>query len=144
MEELIRQLAELYRQELAKHKASGNAYNSFNYSFEFSGTQFNITYNLVDYWKFIELGRKPGKMPPVSDIEKWIQVKHIVPNASKGKVPTTRQLAYVISKSIGKNGTKGTNALMNSLHSEEAQIIIKNIEEELYKELTKEIDNEIS
>lgn len=44
-------------------------------------------------------------MPPISAIQKWIEVKPVIPRPNaNGKLPTTRQLAYIIAKSIGANG----------------------------------------
>jgi hypothetical protein len=56
-------------------------------------------------------------MPPISAIEKWIEVKPIIPDSRIGKVPTTKQLAFLIARSSGEKGTKGTHALDNTIRS---------------------------
>lgn len=60
----------------------------------------------ADYWKYVEKGRRPGKFPPVSKIEKWIEVKPVRPKPMNGKMPTTKQLAFLIARSIAANGIK--------------------------------------
>lgn len=59
-----------------------------------------------DYWKYVENGRRPGKFPPIDKIEKWIKVKPVKPIAVNGRTPSTRQLAFLIARSIATNGIK--------------------------------------
>ena len=114
--DLIESLAERYRANLAPHKASGES-SKFTYDFRIEDDIFTVSFDLVDYWWYVENGRGPGKMPPISDIEEWIDVKPIVRDSRNGKVPTTKQLAYVIARSIGEKGTKGTHALDKTIQS---------------------------
>lgn len=53
-------------------------------------------------------GRAAGKMPPISAIEKWIQLKGITPIEAKMKTST---LAYLIARKIAKEGTNPENHL---------------------------------
>jgi hypothetical protein len=55
----------------------------------------------ANYAYFVEYGRKAGKMPPVSMIMQWLYKKHIASDQKKIK-----SMAFAISKSIAKNGTK--------------------------------------
>jgi len=48
------------------------------------------------YGKFVDEGRKPGKMPPIEDIKKWTRLKGIPESA-----------AFPIAKKIGEKGYKG-------------------------------------
>ena len=114
--DLIESLAERYRANLAPHKASGES-SKFTYDFRIEDDVFIVSFDLVDYWWYVENGRGPGKMPPISAIEEWIEVKQIVRDSRNGKVPTTKQLAYVIARSIGEQGTKGTHALDKTIQS---------------------------
>ena len=114
--DLIESLAERYRANLAPHKASGDS-SKFTYDFRIEDDVFIVSFDLVDYWWYIENGRGPGKMPPISAIEKWIEVKPIIPDSINGKVPTTKQLAYMIARSIGEKGTSGTHALDKTIQS---------------------------
>ena len=97
---------------------SGKLYNSIKkVSVKNSKENFILTLNLEDYWKYIEEGRKAGKqpnrkkMPPITEIRKWIGKKNIIPRPIKLKSgkefsPTKNTLAFLISRSILNNGFK--------------------------------------
>lgn len=97
---------------------SGKLYNSIKkVSVKNSKGNFMLTLNLEEYWKYIEEGRKAGKqpnrkkMPPITEIRKWIDKKNIIPRPIKLKSgkefsPTRNTLAFLISRSILKNGFK--------------------------------------
>ena len=64
--------------------------------------------HLAPQWKNVETGRKPGlKPPPVSVIQKWVEDRRIKPKDNISK----KSLAYLISRSIGRNGIPATNML---------------------------------
>lgn len=55
----------------------------------------------VEYAQYVFEGRAPaGKLPPVEKLTDWIRVKHIPLN----KVKSPEKLAWVIAKSIAKEG----------------------------------------
>ena len=97
---------------------SGKLYNSIKkVSVKNIKGNFMLTLNLEDYWKYIEEGRKAGKqpnrkkMPPITEIRKWIDKKNIIPRpirlkSGKEFSPTKNTLAFLISRSILKNGFK--------------------------------------
>lgn len=67
-------------------------------------------------------------MPPVSAIEKWIEVRRILPKpmtlkSGKQVVPSVKSLAYVIARSIGKKGIKPRPFMSKSI--EEATELFK-------------------
>lgn len=76
-----------------------------------------VIFDLPAYWKYIELGRGPGKFPPPPAIQDWIQKRNILPVARNGITPTTDQLAYLIGRKISKEGTEGKHALEKTLTS---------------------------
>lgn len=88
--------------------ASGNLIQSMEIdNIEINDRMMSVTLSLADYWYYVENGRKAGKMPPISAIEKWIEVKPVIPKVMKNrKIPTVRQQAFAIARSIGKKGTK--------------------------------------
>lgn len=53
------------------------------------------------YAEVLEVGRKPGKMPPVDVIKEWIQIKQIPPPQGV----SLDQFAFMIARKIGKKGT---------------------------------------
>ena len=116
--------------------ASGTLVNSFSYTFGIDDDgRYWVDVELEDYWKYVNDGRKAGKMPPVEKIKEWILVKPVKPypytytpsvkslafliqrsiKQKKGIQPQPRQvypsvdsLAYLIARKIGREGTKGT------------------------------------
>lgn len=91
------------------------------------GTAYEVTITLQDYWKYIEGGQKgtesspagavyAAHMPPPSVIQKWIEVKPILPRprmlkSGKTKIPSPRSLSYAIAKSIERKGIEPFPAL---------------------------------
>jgi hypothetical protein len=58
---------------------------------------------------FIEKGRRAGaKPPPISPIEEWIKAKNIQFQDKRGRNLSTKSMAFIISRSIGKKGIKPT------------------------------------
>ena len=70
-----------------------------------------------DYTEYLKNGRKPGKMPPIAAIEKWVQVKL----GLRGKQAISA--AFAIAKKIAKEGTdyykQGGTELLAELESQE-------------------------
>ena len=98
-----------YREKI-KEYASGKLYNTINFEITKGSSNYIVTINLEEYWKNISYGRKPGsRMPPIEAIKNWIEYKKILPRpiqlkSGKTVLPSTEQLAFVIARSIGKNG----------------------------------------
>jgi len=73
-----------------------------------------LGFEAADYFRFVEEGRKPGKMPPISAIAKWIKIKPIrLRNLNTGqfikKTDTNiNSVAYLIARKIGAFGVKPT------------------------------------
>jgi len=59
---------------------------------------YSLSFSYLFYGKFVDKGRKPGKMPPIDDIRDWCRIKGIPQSA-----------AYPIAKKIGDKGYKGIN-----------------------------------
>lgn len=125
--ELANELLNQYKENIEKsgHSASGELVDTAKATVEYNGQCFTVYFNLQDYWKNLEYGTKPH-FPPLDKLEEWIRVKRLVPRSYNGKVPTTRQLAYVIGRKISQVGTPATNLLTKTL--EESQVIDKMVE----------------
>ena len=100
-----------YKSQLeAEQMNNGELYRTISYSVSTGNSGWVISVSLADYWKYIENGRRAGaKMPPVSAIENWINVKQIVPHSmtlksGKTVIPTIPQLSFLIARSIGQRG----------------------------------------
>ena len=97
------------------HYASGNLAMNQNHYFIFDGRYYKIYLQLEDYWKYLEYGTKPH-FPPVEKIAEWIRIKPVLPRPNaKGKLPTQKQLAFMIARSISIKGTKPTHTLQQTI-----------------------------
>jgi len=80
--------------------ASGTLVNSFSYTFGIDDDgRYWVDVELEDYWKYVNDGRKPGKMPPVEKIKEWILVKPVKPYPYT-YTPSVKSLAFLIQRSI--------------------------------------------
>lgn len=134
-------LVEEYKDRLITENvnASDELYNSVRYMVEQGNNKFEVKLELAHYWKYVENGRKAGKWPPISAIEKWIEIKPIIPRPMKnGKLPTTQQLAFLISRKIGLEGIKPRPLLQQTI-DEVWDIMNEYIAEAFAKDLEKEI-----
>ena len=108
--------ANAYKAELIAEgkRATGDLIRSVSGEVVIENDVYSAVLNVADYYKYVEWGRKKGgKMPPISAILKWVQVKPVIarPNTLTGLVPTQEQLAFAIAKSIQQNGIEPTYAL---------------------------------
>ena len=95
---LVQQLLEQYKGSLARNKinASGNLSNTAKAYSKVEGSslgkyEYQIIFDLADYWYYTNYGRKAGKRPPISVIEKWIADKGITPHPrANGNIPSTK------------------------------------------------------
>lgn len=127
--EFVDLFSDLYREQLADRNSSGKL-SMFKTKIKVQDNHFLIQFDLPEYWKYVEYGTKPH-FPPISAIEGWIQVKPIIPDSRTGKVPTTRQLAFMIARSISKNGTKAYHPLEKALNQPQASILVEQIKDEI-------------
>ena len=117
--------------------ATGNLQN-VDFDVEINNGTYTISLILQDYWKFVENGRLPGSFPNIGKLQEWIQIKQILPRPmANGKLPTEKQLVYIIGNSIKENGIPAKPALANTLRKNENQL--NKIKEAVGKSLDKEI-----
>lgn len=112
IDEFGRLIVDNYKAELeACGYQDGQLYRTLSYSVSTGTGGWVISVSLENYWKYIESGRRPGKMPPLDVIEKWIKVKQILPRpltlkSGKSVVPTIPQLSFLIARKIGRDGIR--------------------------------------
>lgn len=111
-------LQEAYKSKVGgeEHSASGKLQRSVEWRIDHSGRHYIISLELEYYWRFLEDGRAPGKYPPVSKIREWVRVKPVVPRRDKnGRLPSIKQLAFLIARKIAEIGIEPTHILQRTI-----------------------------
>lgn len=131
---------ELYKSKLTEDdaRASGELINSVNYILNFNTKSFEVSLSLVDYWKYVENGRRAGKFPPPDKIKRWIEIKPVLPRPYNGKLPTIDQLTYLICRKIKLDGIQPRPLLKETLEE-----INKEYEDKISEALTQDLENEL-
>ncbi len=125
LQDLAKDIAEGYKDELERNDhftTMRTLLNSIRTQVVVGDSYFEITMTLMDYWKYLEEGirgdrnpnspyRNPGwKAYPF--ISQWIEIKPVIPRPdAKGRIPSPKSLAYLITRSIVTHGTRGTHDL---------------------------------
>lgn len=135
--EFVDLFADLYREQLTDHNSSGKL-SMFKTKIKVQNNHFLLQFELPKYWEYLENGTKPH-FPPVNKIEEWIRIKPIIPDSRNGKVPTTKQLAFMIARSISQKGTKGYHPLEKALNQPQASILVEQIKEELATQIKQKL-----
>ena len=114
-----------YRSQLDSYKknATKTLYNDFTTFVKAEGSTLTLYGSLPFYWKYLEygtrskIGNPKGKLPPVNVIEEWIKVKPVtaIKPLKSGKMPSIRQLAWMIARHIQENGTRPYYFLTKSM-----------------------------
>lgn len=138
---IVNQIVTLYRKELQDKgiNASSALSNSASAIVDLNGTTLTVSLQLEDYWKYVEYGRGPGKMPPVDKIADWIKIKPVIPNPINGKVPDTKQLAFLIARKIGREGIEARKPLTNIVHSTEFDAVISEVKSEITRQMIEQL-----
>ena len=127
LESIGYEIAESYRRKIEKKDAmvhkQPSPLHDFTWQVGNAGDVWLLTFNLPKEWAYVESGRKPGKFPPPDAIRKWITVKPLVPRAGKnGRVPTIRQMAFLIGRKIAEQGIKPRPILSTTLQDDQALV----------------------
>lgn len=94
-------------------KKTGNLYNSITVSFDPQSDQIKVV--MLNYWKYVNDGRKPGKYVPIKPLMNWIKVKGMNRDP-KGRFKkfSVKGTAFAISTTIKKFGIRPTNFYDNA------------------------------
>lgn len=135
---IAKQLLSDYKAAIATHNASGNLLSSLTAKVNFDDTKYEIVIEGADYGKYLEEGTKPH-FPPIEAILQWIRIKPILPQPYNGKLPTEKQLAFLIGRKISKVGTEGTHLFEKIIDQNN---YVERLALAIAQELTKEFDEE--
>lgn len=141
LEEYAMTVRNLYQDKLIMHDhiATGNLLNSLNYVVNVNDTRIEVSLQLEDYWKYVEYDTKPH-WPPVDAITNWIKAKPVLPHkVFDGKLPDTKQLAFLIGRKISEEGTTGTHSLEETVQEVNTIFELK-LEEAIMNDLTSDIN----
>ena len=112
---------------------------NIKFNLQVNDTLFEIEFQAPSYWKYANYGRGPGKFPPPDKIEDWIIRRKITPYPTRsGKTPTRKQLTYLISRKIAREGFKGSGFLEKSLEEQQDYW-----EDRIKESISKDIELEI-
>ena len=138
MEEMAIAIRNEYQDNLIRNDriASGDLLNNIEYEITRGDFTYTIYVKMKDYWYYVENGRKAGKWPPIDNILNWITVKPVLPRPNaEGKLPTPQQLAFLIARKIGEEGTEGTQDLRKATDT-----IWDTFEDRLYEAIDEDVD----
>ena len=141
IQQLANGIVEQYRKVLADEgiNASSTLSNTADVVVELNGDMVVISLQLEEYWKYVEFGRRPGKMPPIDNIKDWIKVKPIIPDARTGKIPSAEQLAFLIARKIGREGIPARHPINKTVYTDITEQIIDAIKAEIITQLKQQL-----
>lgn len=143
LDEYRREFERVYKLHLEEngHKATGNLISSISTYTEVKGDGVvEVWLDCAEYYRWVDKGRSAGKWPPRDKILDWIRVKPIIPRPDKnGKLPTEQQLAFLIQRKIGEEGTEGTGDLQHTLEELNGTYMLR-LQEALAKDWQKYAD----
>lgn len=143
--------------ELALHDGGSRNVQESSVTFQpkYTVTNDSVSVQIVteqEHWFYIENGRKPGKMPPPNKLGKeWQSSQKIDPRKviaeiqiKTGKKPSkklsfdkaTKQLSFLIARSIGKKGFKPRPFIDRVLKDGRIDKLTKDISQVLKKDIT--------
>lgn len=97
-------------------KATGDLIRSIKpIEIQFETNNYSGSISLAYYWKYVEYGRRPGKFPPPNKILDWVKIKPVIPRPINGIKPTEKQLAFLISRKITRDGIEAGNQFKEAL-----------------------------
>ena len=141
IDEFGRLIVDNYKAELeACGYQDGQLYRTLSYSVKMNSSSWLISISLEEYWKYIEAGRRAAaKMPPLDAIEKWINVRRIIPHSmtlksGKTVIPSVKQLSFLIARKIGRDGIRPRPFFKQSFEAAKREYLAK-IEEAIIQDI---------
>lgn len=121
----------------AGKKSSGKLIKSLSSKIQDDARKVNLIIESEGYLENVDKGRRPGKYPPIKEIEKWAKLNGI-----------KQESVFPIAHKIYKFGIKPTNIIDASIKQFEPNLIqkietdvSKNTEEMIYNDVVKKFKN---
>jgi hypothetical protein len=142
---IANRIVDLYRKQLDIDgiNASSTLSDNAKCYIDIKGSSFVVYLDLEHYWKYVEYGRGPGKRPPIDAIENWVRIKPVVPDSRNGRIPNSRQLAFMIARKIGNEGTTARHTINKTVYSDAMEEIINDIRNEIIRQLNQILLDEV-
>lgn len=109
LDEYAQKFQEIVKKNITegKHVASSQLLSSIHTTIDTGTEKYTVYLHSKEYLKFLELGTKPH-WPPSKPILEWVRNKKLPTKESTGdkSLPTEKQLAFLVSRSISIHGTK--------------------------------------
>jgi hypothetical protein len=141
IESIADRVVDAYRKTLSNEgiNASSTLSDTTQVAVEIKNGRLIISLMLQEYWKWVEYGRKYGKNPPSDAILEWIKVKPVIPNPINGRIPSQKQLAFLIARKIGRDGTQPRHAINKTVYNDEMENILEDIRNEVIRQLKQQL-----
>jgi len=147
-----------------KKNASGNLQSSIRFDVIEGTAKWTFQLSLLDYYKWVDEGRKPGKFPPITAIESWLRLPNVVnkiglsypvqkpyksgkavlkgglPKVSVSKESQLKSLAFLIARKISRKGIKASNFYSDVVNDNN----LKNLQIAIRKALRRDVLIQIS
>ncbi len=97
---------------------------------------------MLDYWEFVDEGRKPGKRPPVQKMVEYLSYPAVRDRMTFGREDLfdfgkLESIAYAMAKKIGEKGTKGNKFATDVFESD----LIDDIGKRVANAIEEDFDN---
>jgi len=99
--------------------ASGKLNESIAFNIKSKANRLEFDLTMLDYYEFVDEGRKPGRMPPTKPIMDWLRYPSVQDKLGVSGLEDSQiqGLAFQIARGIGANGTEGTDFYTNVINS---------------------------
>lgn len=119
-----------YKSGLNGSRASGELQDTMSFKITQNGSSFEVVFNMLSYWEYVEYGRPPGGFPYIESIADWIEIKPIIPQPTvlpngATSIPTPNQLVFLIGRKIAEEGTEGNGVLEKTVDNFREQLLVE-------------------
>lgn len=148
MEEVIQKILLEFAEKVKKQYQMALDENNVNYTgklrntieieIDVNGDVYSVYLKLTDEYGIVETGRKAA-FAPIAPLQMWVakkipQSQRLV-NPKTNKIPTDKNLAFAISKSMSRKGIEGKHLLKQTLDEVDVKDVVNKINEAIGREI---------
>lgn len=122
--------------------ASGKLDESIKFTLKAQTNKLVMDLSMLDYYEFVDEGRKPGRAAPTKAISDWLRFPNVQDKLGVSGLEESKRegLAFAIARKIGREGTKGTDFYTNVI---EGRLVTKDLPKLIEDSVGEDIDNAI-